>query len=161
MDQPARELEQAAIDVLPVEPGDLVVLAVGVVVALLGPADLVAAEQHRHALREEQRGQEVALLARAQRVDRRIVGRAFDAAVPRSVVVLAVLVVLAVGLVVLLVVGDQVAQREAVVRGDEVHARVRAPAVVLVEIGAAGQSTGELAERRALRRASSRARVSR
>ena len=56
---------------LPVEPGDLVVLAVGVVVAALGAADLVAAEQHRHALRQEQRGEEVALLPRAQRDDRR------------------------------------------------------------------------------------------
>ena len=38
----------------PVEPGDLVVLAIGVVVALLGAAELVAGEQHRRALRQEQ-----------------------------------------------------------------------------------------------------------
>ena len=54
-----------------------------------------------------------------------IVGRALDAAVPRSIVALAVVVALAVGLVVLLVVGHEVAQREAVVRGHEVHARIR------------------------------------
>ena len=60
---------------LPVEPGDLVVLAPGVVVAALGAAHLVAAEQHRHALREQQRRQEVALLARAQLDDRGVVGR--------------------------------------------------------------------------------------
>ncbi len=72
---------------------------------------------------------------------------AFDAAVPRPVVALAVVVVLAVGLVVLLVVGDEIAQREAVVRGDEVDAGVRPPAVVLVEVGAAGEAVGELAER--------------
>ena len=35
----------------PVHPGDLVVLAVGVVVAALGAADLVAGQQHRDALR--------------------------------------------------------------------------------------------------------------
>ena len=60
--------------------------------------------------REQQRGQEVALLARAQREDLGIVGGALDAAVPGAVVVGAVAVVLAVGLVVLLVVGDQVAR---------------------------------------------------
>ena len=35
----------------PVHPGQLVVLAIGVVV--LGPPEFVAGEQHRHALREE------------------------------------------------------------------------------------------------------------
>ena len=49
-DQPLREREQGAVFVLPVEPRDLVVLAVGVVVALLGAAALVAAQQHRDAL---------------------------------------------------------------------------------------------------------------
>ena len=58
----------------------------------------------------------------------------------------AVAVVLAVGLVVLLVVGDEVVQREAVVRGDEVDAGVGPAAVVLVEVAAAGQAVGELAD---------------
>ena len=47
---------------VPIEPGDFVVLAIGVVVALLGVADFVAGHEHRHPLREEQRGQEVSLL---------------------------------------------------------------------------------------------------
>jgi hypothetical protein len=38
---------------LPVDPADLVVLAVGVVVAALRAGELVAGEQHRHAVREE------------------------------------------------------------------------------------------------------------
>ena len=125
-DQPLREREQRAVLVLPVEPRDLVVLAVGVVVAALRAADLVAAEQHRDALREEQRGEEVALLARAELEHLGVVGRALGAAVPRAVVALAVGAALAVGLVVLLVVGDEVVEREAVVRGDEVDARGRA-----------------------------------
>src|SRR6185503_12751562 len=54
-DQIAREAEQRAVGVLPVVPGDLVVLAVGVVVPLLRAADLVAAAQHRDPLRQEQR----------------------------------------------------------------------------------------------------------
>ena len=86
--------------------------------------------------RQQQRRQEVALLAGPQRQDLRVVGRALDAAVPGPVVALAVAVVLAVGLVVLLVVGDEVAQREAVVRGDEVDARDRPAAGVLVQVGA-------------------------
>ena len=118
----------------PVHPGDLVVLAVGVVVASLGAPDLVAGQQHRDALRQQQRGEEVALLPRPQREHRLVVGRALDAAVPGPVVVAAVPAVLAVGLVVLVVVGDKVLQGEAVVAGDEVDRGDRAPAVLLVEV---------------------------
>ena len=51
----------------PVDPADFVVLAVGVVVAALRAAELVAAEQQRHALRQQQRGQEVASLLEPER----------------------------------------------------------------------------------------------
>ena len=131
----------------PVVPGHLVVLAVAVVVAVLRAPDLVAAEQHRHALRQQQRREEVALLARAQRETRACLVGALDAAVPGAVVAFAVAVVLAVRLVVLVVVRHQVAQREAVVRGDEVDAGVRAPRGALVEVRAAGQPIRELGQR--------------
>ena len=62
--------ESSALSAGPVDPADLVVLAVGVVVALLRAIQLVAGQQHGHALREEQRGQQVAHLAAAQRDDR-------------------------------------------------------------------------------------------
>ena len=75
-----------ALEQAPVEPGDLVVLAIRVVVARLRVAELVAREQHRHALRQEQRGEEVAHLARAQRVHAGVVGRALGAAVRAEVV---------------------------------------------------------------------------
>ena len=50
------------------------------------------------------------------------VGRPFDAVVVAVVVVVAVAVAFAVGLVVLFLVADQVVQREAVVRRDEIDA---------------------------------------
>src|SRR5208282_3481324 len=104
----------------------------GVVVAPLGASHLVAREQHRDSLRQQQRGQEVALLPGPQREHGLVVGGTFGAAVPGPVVIAAVPAVLAVGLVVLVVVGDQVGQGEAVVAGDEVHRGDGAPAVLLV-----------------------------
>ena len=152
-DQLAHELEQQLLVLaeLPVEPGELVVLAVGVVVALLAcgrarrPPSSIGTPCD-----SKQRREQVALLARAQRADLRVVGRPFDAAVPAAVVVLAVAVVLAVGLVVLVVVAHEVAQREAVVRGDEVDAGVRPAAAVLVQIARAGDAVGELADQAAV-----------
>ena len=113
---------------------------------MLRAAELVAAEDHRHALRQQQRRQQVALLTGAQLVDLGIVGRSLGAAVPAAVVALAVAVVLAVRLVVLLVVADEVAQREPVVGGDEVDARVRLAAGGFVQVARTGDPVGELAE---------------
>src|SRR6185437_15981586 len=49
----------AALADVPVDPADLVVLAISVVVAALGAGELVASEQHRRALAEQQRRQDV------------------------------------------------------------------------------------------------------
>src|ERR1035438_8819532 len=99
----------------PVQPTHFVVLAVRVVMALLGTPDFVAGKKHGHAVREQQNGGKVFALPRAQLVDGGIAGRAFDAAIPTVVGVGAVAVVLAVGEIVLLVVGNQVVEREAIV----------------------------------------------
>src|SRR5256885_15817524 len=93
---------------LPVKPGQLVVLAVGVIVAPLRVAQLVTAEQHGHALREEQGSDQVAFLPLAEGADAGVASGAFGAAVPRVVVGGTVAVALAVGLIVLVVVTDQV-----------------------------------------------------
>ena len=56
MSRAAKSVQRAALGAVglrPVEPGDLVVLAIGVVVAALGAAELVAGQQHRRALRQE------------------------------------------------------------------------------------------------------------
>src|SRR5438552_17894474 len=105
-DQPAHDLQKLPVNLIPVVPRQLVVLAVSIVVSLLRPAELVTHEQHRHALREEKCGQAVTFLLRAQPGDRWVVSVSLHAAVPRAVMRLTVGVVLAVRLVVLLVVGD-------------------------------------------------------
>src|SRR5207237_996400 len=89
-DQTPDVFEQRMIDLGPVDPRDLVVLAVRVVVAFLGPAELVSHRQHRHALRKEKRGEQVSLLLRAELEHRWLVGVTFNAAVPRPVVRLAI-----------------------------------------------------------------------
>src|SRR5690606_8501033 len=103
---------------VPVVPGDLVVLGVGVVVAGLRLRELVAAEEHGDALREEQRAREGALEALAAGEHLGVVARPLLAAVDGVVGLVAVAVVLAVGLVVLLLVGDEVLERKPVVGRD-------------------------------------------
>src|SRR5271167_2810027 len=95
----------------PVQPTDFIVLAVGVVVALLGARHFVASENHGNAMRDQQNGDKVLALTRAQFVNRRVIGWPFDATIPTVVGVGAVGVVLAVGEVVLLVIGNEIVQR--------------------------------------------------
>ena len=83
-DQPLAESQQFRVPPheRPVEPSQRAVVAIGVVVAELRAADLVAHQQHRNPLAEEEQGQGVPDLPPSQGVDLRIVRLAFDAAVP-------------------------------------------------------------------------------
>src|SRR6266487_5211918 len=141
------ELEQVGIRVVPVHPGDLVVLAVAIVVALLGPPHLVPRQHHRDALRAEQCGQEIPLLPGPQAQDRRIGRGSLGTAVPRPVVVGAVGVAFAVRLVVLAVVAHQILEGKTVMAGDEVHGGDGPPAARLVQVARAAQPRAEIGQR--------------
>jgi len=56
--QVAREHQQVLLGLLqvPVDPGQLVILTVGVVVAVLRSPELVAGRQHGHAVRDDNSG---------------------------------------------------------------------------------------------------------
>ncbi len=130
----------------PVDPADLVILTVGVVVAGLAVADLVAGKQERDALRQHQAGQLVLSQLPPQRDDRGVVGRAFVAAVGAQIVVGAIAIVLAIGFVVLGVIRVQVGQGEAVMNGDVVDARTWRPAVVIEDVCGAGHPAAHVAD---------------
>ena len=62
----ASEGKEALVHARPVQPRDLVVLAICIVVASLSPSEFVPGNQHRDALREQQRRQEIPHLANSQ-----------------------------------------------------------------------------------------------
>ena len=133
------EAEQLAVffQQWPVEPTDFVVLAIGVVVALLGAPDFVARETMGMPWASSRMAAKLRICRLAKGLDGRVVGVAFDAAIPAEIVVDAVAVLLAVGLIVFCVVGDQIVEREAVVAGDEVDAVDTAGARWSGRVGAA------------------------
>ena len=79
------------------------------------------------------------MLAAPKSVDLRIFGGTFGAAVPRPVIVVAVLVVFPIGLIVFIVVGDQIRQGISVMRGDEIDTRLGPFPVPLIEVRGTGQ----------------------
>src|SRR5262252_7865439 len=98
----------------PVEPTDLIVLTIGIVVPALRAPDFVAHEQHWRTESEQRQHEEVLDLPITQGLDGWIISRSFHAAIPADVEVGPVPVVLSVRLVVLLIVRDQVVERESV-----------------------------------------------
>src|SRR5262249_50679685 len=131
---------------LPVDPADIVVLAVGVVVAVLRIADLVAGENERHAQRQHQAGKLISTKPLAQRDDGWIIARPLMAAIITVIVIGAVAVVLAVGLVVLLVVAEQVGKGEAVMDCDVIDAGMRGAAVMVEQVGGGSHTARHLAD---------------
>lgn len=119
-DQPCSEVDQVSVSLVPVQPGQGVVLAVGIVVSRLGSAKFVAALKHRHALRQEQRCEQGALKILAPVPYCWVMAFALNTAVPRVIVVVSVVVVLAVKFIVLVLIADEITQGEPIMRRDEV-----------------------------------------
>jgi len=124
------------LDQRPVEPADLIVLAIGIVIAALGLAHLVAHQDHGHAHREQRRGQEVLHLPVPELLhpDRPWGPLRRSSS---SVVACTVTVALAVRLIMLVVVRNEIVQGEAVVAGHEVHALLGLALLMAEDLGAA------------------------
>ena len=149
----AEEFEQIPVllQQAPIQPGDLIVLAVGVVVAELGVAELVTGQEHGRPAAAHEHGAGVADHAETEAEDFRVVGIALSSAVPAAVVIGAVRIVPAVPLVVLLVIGIEIVEGKAVMAGEEIHAGIVACVVIVVvrveaavEVAGAGDAPGGL-----------------
>src|SRR5438309_116073 len=136
----ASEIEQCALLLgqIPAEPCQGRVLTINVVVTMLRLSKFVACQEHRHTLGKKERGEEITLLPRAQSIDLCVPGFALVSTVPAFVIVRAVAVFFAIRFVMFVIVTDQIANAEAVVRGYEVHARVRTSSVVGVKVATPG-----------------------
>ena len=82
---------------------------------------------------EEEGCEKIAFLPKAQRIYAIIVRRTFRTAIPRMIVVIAILVPLAVRVVVFVVVAHEIVQRETIMRDQEIDRGIRPPAITLVQ----------------------------
>ena len=96
--------------IVPVEPGDFIVLTIAVVVAVLCIAEFVSGKDHRRAAAAHQNSDGIAHHLVSELLYNGIVRGTLHAAVPAPVIVCAVRIVPAVCLIVLVVVGKQVTE---------------------------------------------------
>ena len=130
----------------PVNPTRFVVLAVGIVVAALGPAKLISAQQHRHPARNQQGQQEVFNLALPDGLGMGIVRRPFKAVIVTEILVCPIAAVLPVGCIVLVSVTHEIVQSESVVACNEIDAGLRTLAGLRIDVGTPTDTAGEPTE---------------
>src|SRR5436305_8582005 len=89
---------------MPIEPTDLIILAVGVVVSLLGTSDFIASHKHRDALGEQKNSCKILDLALAQCLNVRIVRLSFHTTIPAQIIIITIPIPFAIAFVVFIVV---------------------------------------------------------
>src|ERR1700704_2577134 len=130
----------------PIAPSDGIVLAVGIVVAVLAVADFVSRQEQRHTLRQHEARQQIAAHLTSHLHDIGIVGRAFDAAIRAVIFIGAVTVVLAVRLIVLALIADQIGKSEPIVDRDVVDARAGTAGVMVEQMRGTRHAAAEVSE---------------
>ena len=121
-------------------------LAVGVVVSMLAAQAFVTEEKKGDTLRTNHSGEKISHLPESKLDDVGVVGGAFRAVIAGEVVGVSVTVVLAVGEVVLVVVADEIIQRETIMRRDHVDARIRSAMIVGKDALAPGDAGGKFSQ---------------
>src|ERR1700757_2566785 len=131
----------------PIEPILFVVLTVGVVVPVLGSANLITHQKHGKTKRKHGDGHEILDLAGSESLNFSIRGGTLDPTVPAPIVIAAVTVFFTVGFVVFVIVGDEVVERKSVVTGNEVHALLRFAFLAAIDLMTAKQPVREMSQR--------------
>src|SRR6266850_3199420 len=131
----------------PIEPTRFIVLAIGVVISALRAPDFVPHDDHRNTERQHRRGKKILHLPIAQLLDRGIIGRALDPAIPSAVVAGAVAIAFTIQCVVFFVIRNQIVQRKAIMAGDKVDALLRLALLGSVDIGTTEHAVGKASYR--------------
>ena len=127
-----------ALQILPVEPADLIVLTVAVIVAALGIQKFIPCQEHGRAPAGHQDRHGIAAEPSAEPIDLRIIGGTFRAAVPAAVVVAAVCIIPAVAFIMLVVVGIQIPKSKSVMAVEEIDGSVLLPYIIRVDVRGSG-----------------------
>ena len=119
---------------IPVQPGDLIILAVRIIITITSVAEFIAGEEHRGSTAAHEYGAGIFDHPEAQRENFPVVCIAFRTAVPAVVVVISVSIIPAVCLIMFLIIAVQVIEGKSVVTGQEVDGGIAAPVNRIVQI---------------------------
>ena len=134
------EVRSVFLQIFPVQPRNLIVLTVGIVIAELGIQKLIAGKEHRRSAAAHQHGKGIHCQPPAQRENPFICRIPFRTAVPAAIIVTSIRIAPAVGLIMLFVVGIQIPKSKAVMTGQEIHGRIVPSPFRIIDILGTGNS---------------------
>ena len=144
------EILQPGIGLLPVQPGQFVILTVRIVIAVLRLTEFITGDQHRRSLRKYQRRQQGPFQLLATQDDFPQDGFPLLPAIPAEIVIRSIPIVLAVGLIMLVVVTDKVFHGESVMRSHIIDTGRRQPFACAEKILRSHEMLCEFSQRRPL-----------
>ena len=155
MDHKFEKLEQFTVFLqkTPVQPGHLIVLTIGIVVAELCVPEFIACQKHRRSPAAHQYRTGIADHPITKHLYFRIVGLPLRSAVPAPVVACAVGIVPSIGFIVFRIVRIQIVQRESIVTSQKIHTGIvaRIPFVAVLRVSAVQISRSGYTPRRSPR----------
>ncbi len=134
-------------NIIPVEPTDLIVLAVGIIVTQLSATDLITHHHHGHPLRHQENCRKVLHLTLTEIINPLISCFAFNTTIPAQVFVNTVVIAFTICFVMLFVVGNHIVKSETVVSNDKIHTIDRQVAAPLIQVSTARQAIGHLTQK--------------
>ena len=133
----------------PVQPGNLIVLTIAVVIAVFCISKFISCKKHGSSSAAQKNGAGVSDHAVTERKNFRIIRFPFCAAVPASVVIGSVCIIPSVVFIVLVIIGVEIIQSKAIVAGKKIDAGVisgiislRRIVIAPVEIAGPGNAPG-------------------
>ena len=110
---------------VPVQPGNEIILTIGIVIAKLRVAKLIAGQKHRRASAAHEHREGIADHLSAQSTYLRVIAFTFGSAVPAAVVIRTIGVVPAIAFIMFRVIRIQIIHGEAIMASDEVDRSAR------------------------------------
>ena len=123
------KIEESAVGfkVLPVEPGNVIILTVSIIISALGITEFIAHEEHRSSPAHHKNRSGISYHSSPECIDARIAGLTFGTAIPAPVIIGAVGIVPVIFIIMLLVVNIHIMKRKTVMTIDEIDRCVVAP----------------------------------
>src|SRR5262249_38318896 len=124
---------------IPVKPGDRRILAISIIVPVLGLAELIPGEEHWNTFGKEKGGEKVTLLLGSKSIDSNVIRRSFYTTVPALVRICSIPIFFTIGLVMFVIVANQISQGEPIVSGNEINTGARPPSALRIKIAASNK----------------------
>src|SRR6476660_3641261 len=106
----------------------------------------VAHQEHRHAHRKHRHGQKVLHLSVSELFHFGIISRTFNSAVPTPVIVRTIPVIFAVGFIMLLIIANEIVQREPVMTRYKIHTLLGLAAFMTINCRTPSQTVGKMSD---------------